>query len=92
MGCYHNREQGTGRSNFAYGYLMRGSNYASIMAYPRGQFNQRIGYFSNDDMTLGGGVAMGTSRDDNKRQITEARFVVARYGNDGGSCSGGGGR
>ena len=90
FGGEHNREQLGGGSSrdFSYGYLMRGSNMATIMAYPRGQYNNWIGYFSNDDFQMGG-VRMGTSRDDNKRQLTEARFVVAGYGSEGGSCGGG---
>ena len=86
----HNREApiDLSKSNFAFGYLMRGSNMATIMAYRRGQYNNRIGYFSNDDYELKG-VRMGTRRDDNRRQLMEARFAVARYGTNRGSCSGG---
>ena len=90
FGCYHNREQGTGRSAFAFGYLMRGSNMATIMAYPNRQYSNWMGFFSNDDYDFRG-VRMGTRREDNRRQLLEARFAVARYGNNRGSCSGGGG-
>ena len=62
----------------------------TIMAYNTGgQFGTWIGYFSNDDFATQAGVRMGTARDDNKRQLTEARFIVAGYGNEGGSCGGG---
>ena len=46
--------------------------------------------FSNDDFT-NNGVRMGTARDDNRRQLMEARFAVANGGNETGTCSSGGG-
>ena len=68
FGCEHNREEeGGGSSNdFSYGYLLRGSNMLTVMAYFRGSYTQWIPYFSNDDYTVSG-VRMGTARDDNRK-------------------------
>ena len=70
FGCEHNREQYGGGSNnaYSYGYLLRGSNMFTIMAYPAPGFGQWIPYFSNDDFSIGG-VNMGTARDDNRDSL-----------------------
>ena len=52
----------------------------TVMAYFSGNYRQWIPYFSNDDFTVNG-VQMGTAGDDNRRQLTDARFVVANRGN-----------
>ena len=67
FGCEHNREvEGGGSSNdYSYGYLLRGSNMLTIMAYFANGFTNWIPYFSNDDYSIGG-VPMGTARDDNR--------------------------
>ena len=90
LGAEHNREvENGGLSNdFSYGYLLRGSQMLTVMAYPSGNYRQWIPYFSNDDFTANK-VRMGTSRDDNRRQLINARFAVAAYGNESGTCSGG---
>ena len=62
----------------------------TVMAYFSASYRQWIPYFSNDDFTANG-VPMGTSRDDNRRQLIEARFAVANRGNEAGTCGGGGG-
>ena len=90
FGAHHNREVVSGSGNgFNYGYLLRGSNMLTVMAYFSGNFRQWIPYFSNDDYSVNG-VRMGTARDDNRRQLMEARFAVANGGNEAGTCSSGG--
>ena len=85
FGANHNREVAGNGNGFNYGYLLRGSNMLTVMAYFSGNFRQWIPYFSNDDYTVSG-VQMGTARDDNRRQLMEARFAVANRGNELG-CS-----
>ena len=90
FGAHHNREVAGNGNGFNYGYLLRGSNMLTVMAYFSGNYRQWIPYFSNDDFTVNG-VQMGTAGDDNRRQLTNARFVVANRGNEAGTCSSGGG-
>ena len=70
FGCEHNREVEGGGSNndYSYGYLLRGSNMLTIMAYFANGFTNWIPYFSNDDYSIGG-VNMGTPRDDNRDSL-----------------------
>lgn len=91
LGAEHNREVEDGGlvNDFSYGYLLKGSRMLTVMAYFSGSFSQWIPYFSNDDMKANG-VQMGTARDDNRRQLINARFSVAGYGDESGTCSGGG--
>ena len=68
FGCRHNREkyeQGGNLSSASYGYLVKGSNRATIMAYPNTEYHKNIPLFSSKDIQLNG-MPLGDSRHDNR--------------------------
>ncbi len=77
LGAHHDQDNGT-NTHFPYGHGYRylPANWRTIMAYPPGD---RINYWSNPNVTLGG-VAMGTTQnEDNARVWNERAQTVADF-------------
>ena len=81
----HNREEHSGGENqqHRYGYLMKGSNKLTIMAYKRDSYTQKIARFSAD--TTVNGIRLGDSQNNNVDQIRKAAPILAEIGDE--SCS-----
>jgi hypothetical protein len=76
MGAFHNREiMPLSLFNYNYGFQIRRTPYHTVMAYSdrnRG-FTKWIPYFSGNFVRHG--LSFGGGRNDNSRQLTEARLV-----------------
>merc|ERR1719323_2694738 len=85
LGALHNREEHSGGENqqHRYGYLMKGSNKLTIMAYKRDSYTQKIARFSAD--TTVNGIRLGNSQNNNVDQIRKAAPILAEIGDE--SCS-----
>ena len=89
LGCDHNREEyNGGLSNTThYGYLVKGTNYRTIMAYDtHEQNNVRIPFFSSKDITYDG-LKIGDAQNDNRRTLRQNRFLISQIGDESGNCS-----
>ena len=88
FGCKHNREREKNAvigDNSNYGYLLKGSNLATIMAYNNKKHNVKIPHFSSKEHTYNG-MPLGDSWNDNRSQIVRARFLVSQNGDETGKC------
>ena len=57
--------------DYAHGYLIRGTSYRTIMAYPSSGYPTRLNAFSN---TLNKwSVRLGDENNDNRRKLIESR-------------------
>ena len=71
-------------SNF--GYLVKGSNMYTIMAYRNKNHDHWIPRFSSKDKMYRG-FPLGDSQNDNRGQIIKTRFQVSKFGDESGNCS-----
>ena len=90
FGCSHDTEthlregnQLTNNSN--HGYYVKGTRWATIMAYRTVTHNQWIPFFSNKVYTRHG-RPLGDAKHDNRNQIMKTRFLVSQYGDESGTC------
>ena len=89
FGCRHNREEFQKKfppweTNF--GYLIKGSNMITVMAYSNNEDSVRIGRFSSCDQKYQG-FSLGDLNNDNRMQIIKTRFALPRLGDESGNCT-----
>ncbi len=93
LGGDHDRQQlqKEGRSpirSYAVGYLMRGTDKHSILAYGTGGYTRSINYYSGVGVYDSSGDATGRREADNVRVLNERRFVVSAIGDESQKCPG----
>ena len=89
FGCRHNREIHRGDPNSKdsnFGNLVKGTNVATIMAYPTKTHCKRVPYFSSRDIKCDG-VRLGNAQEDNRKHIIQKRFLMSQRGNKSINCS-----
>ena len=90
FGCRHNREIHRGDPNSKdsnFGNLVKGTNVATIMAYPTKTHCKRVPYFSSRDIKYNGEWRLGNAQEDNRKHIIQKRFLMSQRGNKSINCS-----
>ena len=87
FGCEHNREEMGDKFMLGsnYGKLLRGTNMATIMAYPTKTNDKQIPYFSSNHRRFRG-IKLGDYYNDNRMQIIKTRFMMSQLGDKTGNC------
>merc|ERR1712215_13765 len=85
FGLEHQRSHALSFSHpYAYGYVMKGGRFSTILAYETAG-SKRVNYYSSPNLRYEG-IVTGRPENDNARALTEVRFAVANIGDESNVC------